>query len=109
MAKISVSIDDNSKAWQQLEAIKWRNALGDMGDSILASATVRAPILTGALRRSGVVSNPSSSQVDVIFGSDRVPYARKRHYENKKHPGTRYYLKNAGDTAAKKGIARFIK
>jgi hypothetical protein len=43
----------------------------------------------------------------VHYGDARVPYARRRHLENKKNPQTKYYLQNAGDRVAKQGIQRF--
>lgn len=36
----------------------------------------------------------------VAFGGSRVPYARRREYENRKHPQTKHYLRNAVNKAA---------
>ena len=36
----------------------------------------------------------------VVFGGGRVPYARRREYENRKHPQTKHYLRNAANKAA---------
>lgn len=75
-------------------------------------AVNNAPILTGALRRSAHIQQPSENVIEVEFGgsSSRSPhevrYALRRHYENNKNPQTRYYLKRAVDSTP---IERFFK
>ena len=67
-----------------------KGGLTALGKDIQKRAVILAPKDTGALRQ--------SSRVDV--GRDRVtisfntPYARRRHFENKLHPSTKYYLAN---------------
>ena len=71
-----------------------------------------APVLTGALKSDGRVEtsqNGSVVQVKVVYGDSRVPYARRRHYENRKNPQTKYYLENAAkNVITKGGIKQFL-
>lgn len=78
-----------------------------MGDAILARATMIAPKLTGALRSDGRVETKDTSVV-VAFGDGRVPYARRRHFENKKNPHTLNYLSKAGESVKKEGIKKWM-
>lgn len=58
-----------------------------------------APVLSGHLRSSGriVRNNRAKLGYSVVFGNAKVRYARRRHYENRKHPSTLKYLERAGD------------
>ena len=84
-----------------------KNAQRAMADSILGRATMIAPKLTGALRSDGRVETKDTS-VSVIFGDDRVPYARRRHFENNKNPQTLNYLQKAGDETMKEGLKKYL-
>lgn len=63
-------------------------------------ATANAPIKTGALVNSGKFRQVGDRQWTVSFGGGRVPYARLREYENRLHPGTRFYLKRATEAVS---------
>ena len=90
---MSVIIRTNTKLFERVERENWRNGLRAMGDRILMDAIALAPEL-----------------VHVKFGDARVPYARRRHFENKKNPHTKYYLQKAGDNVvAKLGFKEFLK
>lgn len=65
-----------------------------MGFDIAAKARFNAPVLTGALRNDIRVTT-SGGFVYILAGSSRVPYARIREYENKKHPSTTHYMGRA--------------
>ena len=81
-----------------------------MGDRILMDAIALAPELNGELKSDGRVEVISDSEVHIKFGNARVPYARRRHFENKKNPHTKYYLKKAGDNVVTKlGFKEFLK
>lgn len=64
-------------------------------------AKMFAPQETGALRGSGRIERKGVGHYAVIYGSGPVRYARRRHYENQKNPGTLRYLERAGDSQAK--------
>ena len=103
----TIKFVDNSAKVLQEEQAHIGDALARMGDSILNLAQMYAPVLTGALRADGrVVKEPNS--VTVRFGGFSVPYARRRHYENNKHPDTKYYLERAGNQVAKQGVQYYL-
>jgi hypothetical protein len=103
----TIKFVDNSAKVLQEEQAHIDDALTRMGDSILNLAQMYAPVLTGALRADGrVVKEPNS--VTVRFGGFSVPYARRRHYENNKHPDTKYYLERAGNQVAKQGVQYYL-
>ena len=78
-----------------------------MGESVKNRAELFAPVLTGALRDNGDVKLGNLNVV-IGFGGLEVPYARRRHYENNKHPQTKRYLERAGDAVGREGITRYL-
>ena len=85
-----------TKDWPREIQRTIKDGLKQMGTEILNEAVQNAPILTGALRASGTVTQ-EGGMIRVRFGSDEVPYARMRHFVNHLHPDTTYYLQRAGD------------
>jgi len=75
---------------------------------ILTRATMLAPVLTGALVNDGRVEKNPEGGRSVVFGSNSVPYARRRHFENNLHPQTLYYLQRAGESVAKENIKKYV-
>jgi len=67
-----------------------------------------APKATRALVNSGRIRREGQAHYKVIYGGGSVPYARRRHYENKKTPGSLKYLERAGD-ATGRNIKRYFK
>lgn len=65
-----------------------------MGSDIAARARYNAPVKTGALRNSIRVTTEAGA-IYVLAGGGRVPYARKREYENRLHPETTHYMGRA--------------
>lgn len=94
----SLKWDQNKIKRLQANAI---NGLIAMGYAISNGAKDRAPYLTGNLIRSINldVSEKNNGTVYVVAGgaagSYAVPYARRREFENNKHPNKKYYMKNA--------------
>lgn len=80
-----------------------------MATDIQRRAVMIAPRDTGALVSSGVIEPISATAFKVVFGGGRVPYARRRHYENFKNPQTLRYLKRAGDSVKRENIKRYVK
>lgn len=103
----TVKVIDQSNGWLALEQVNLDNAVRQMANTILSDSRMLAPILTGALRSDGNVKKEGQASYIVQYGDARVPYARRRHFENKKNPQTKYYLWNAGDRVVKQGIQRF--
>lgn len=103
----TVKVIDRSAVWLAMEQINLDNAVRQMATTILSDSRMLAPVLTGALRSDGNVIKEGQASYAVQYGDQRVPYARRRHFENNKNPQTKYYLQNAGDRVAKQGIQRF--
>ncbi len=75
---------------------------------MLTRAIMLAPMDSGKLRANGRVEKNPDGGRSVIFGDQSVPYARRRHFENKLHPQTLHYLKRAGDSVKKEGIKKYV-
>lgn len=73
---------------------KTNAGLLQMGFDIASRARYNAPVLTGALRNS-IRATTEGEVVYVLAGSSRVPYAKRREYENRKHPNTTHYMGRA--------------
>lgn len=90
-----------------------KSALLEMVTDIHARAVVRAPIgETGNLKNSGKVEAlpvPYKLGYSITFGSSKVPYARRRHFENKKNPHTLGYLALAGDSVARGDKTKYFR
>lgn len=67
-----------------------------MAFDIASIARDNAPVKSSALRNSIRVYT-EEHQVYVLAGSSKVPYARRREYENNLHPSTKYYMHRAFD------------
>lgn len=80
----------------------------EMATDIHRRAVILAPVDTGALANSGVIAQVKDGY-SVTFGSTRVPYARRRHFENKKNPQTIEYLSKAGDSVARSDKSKYFR
>lgn len=94
-------------SWVNAEAKVLRRTEEIMAGVIVTRATVLAPKLTGALQGDGRVEVEGNHHT-ARFGGTDVPYARRRHFENKKNPQTLNYLKRAGDSVAKENIKKYV-
>lgn len=107
-ATLGVTIkNDRTGAFLAAQKANMAAAMEALSDSILLDARRTAPILTGALRSDGRVEKRGDTYV-VAFGDSRVPYARRRHYENRKNPQTLRYLERAGQTITSRGLGVYI-
>lgn len=102
---VKVSINKN---WSSAIERGMKSALLELGNDILTRAVVLAPVETGALRNSGKVTMQGDT-VKVSFGSSAVPYARRRHFENRKNPQTLGYLAKAGDSVARGDKSKYFR
>ena len=102
---VKISIDKN---WSSKKLKQFDAALLEMAVDIHRRAVMLAPRDTGALANSGEVTKvPSGYQVK--FGSGKVPYARLRHFENKKNPQTLGYLAKAGDSVSRGDKGKYFR
>lgn len=84
-----------------------RKGLAHMLSDIHAQAVLNAPKRSRALANSGKFKMESGLKGKVVFGGGDVPYAKRREYENKLHPSTRFYLKRAAQSACSKADSYF--
>ena len=81
----------------------------EMASDVHRRAVLLAPVETGALANSGRIERISIATYRIIFGSDRVPYARRRHFENFKNPQTVRYLFRAGDSVKREHVNKYLR
>lgn len=97
-----------NKNWSSQVSAQMKAGLLEMTTDIHSRAVILAPKLTRALANSGVIE-PVTDGYKVKFGSSRVPYARRRHFENKKNPQTLGYLAKAGDGVARGDKSKYFR
>lgn len=98
----------NSKAWLAKEEPILKRTERNMASAMVNRGKMLAPYLTGALKASGRVVQGTKGSSTVFGGSDvGVPYARRRHFENKKNPQTLLYLQKAGESVKKEGVKKY--
>lgn len=103
---VKVNINKN---WQSNQLAALQKGLLEMTFEIDRRAKILAPHATGALVNSGRIKRLSQFAMQVMFGSSRVPYARKRHFENEKNPSTTLYLEKAGQSIARGDKAKYFR
>lgn len=102
---VKVRIDKN---WATKQQAGMKLAVLEMATDIHRRAVMLAPVLSRALVNSGIIE-PVTDGYRVKFGSSKVPYARRRHFENKKHPQTLGYLTKAGDSVARGDKSKYFR
>ena len=78
-----------------------------MRKGLAQQAVLNAPKKNRVLINSGRFKMDSGLKGKVTFGGGDVPYAKRREYENKLHPSTRFYLKRAGQSVQSKADSYF--
>lgn len=85
----------------------------EMATDIHTVATFLAPKDTGNLVSSGRVERAAKAVYLIVFGGENggfsVPYAKRRHYENKKNPGTLLYLERAGEAVQRGSTLKYVR
>lgn len=74
-----------------------RVGLYEMADDVAGIAFEKAPYDHGDLSASIMPLYPDNFTAIVHAGGARVPYARRREFENNKNPHTKYYMKRSLD------------
>lgn len=100
---VKVKFSSKMKAYAKIQILNAQKELEAKAEKTLGRARMLAPKLTGDLKSNGRVEKIAGG-VSVVFGDSRVPYARRRHFENRKNPMTLNYLKRAGDQTKKEGF-----
>lgn len=87
--------------WVDSQQIKNDRVILQMATDIHRTATLNAPVDKGTLVRSARIVRNGLASYSIVFGGGSVKYAKRRHFENKKHPGTLRYLERAGDSVSR--------
>lgn len=103
MAKVKVTFRSKMKAYLQVQQMNMQKELEAKAEKTLGRARMLAPVLSGDLKMNGRVEKIPNG-VSVVFGDSRIPYARRRHFENRKSPATLNYLERAGNQTRKEGF-----
>ena len=83
--------------------------LAEMATDIHTRASILAPKDTRALVNSGKIERKNSTEYVIKFGGGKVPYARIRHYINKKNPQTLGYLAKAADSVSRGDKSKYFR
>jgi len=105
----SVVVTHRVRQWANEQEKKFDKAVLEMATDIHRASVILAPKQGGALKKSARIQRNSNANYSVIFGGSRVPYARRRHFENKKNPQTLKYLETPGDRIARSGIKKYLR
>ena len=103
MAKVEVSFKSKMDVYAQIQRLNMQKELEAKAEKTLGRARILAPVLSGDLKMNGRVEKIPNG-VSVVFGDSRIPYARRRHFENRKNPATINYLERAGNQTKKEGF-----
>lgn len=96
------------KQWTSQTEGKLDLAVLEMATDIHRVSGLLAPKDTRALVNSGRIEREGKAHYKVIYGGGAVPYARRRHFENKKTPGSLRYLERAGDSTSR-NVKRYLR
>ena len=102
-----MAVKSTIKAWANRQVRFFDRVEEVMAGIVLTRGIILSPKDTGALAENGRVEKKNGHRT-VKFGDQSVPYARKRHFENKKNPQTLNYLERAGDSVAKENPKKFV-
>lgn len=89
------------KSWTAETVVKLDLAVLEMATDTHRVASTLSPKDKRNLVNSGRIQRLGITHYAVIFGGGSVPYALRRHYENKLHPGTLRYLERAGESTSR--------
>lgn len=106
---MSIKVTDNLPQWLAKEKKRQDGAMEEVANDVLIRARMNAPKDSGKLVASGHVKKLKDGSYIVEFGNANVRYAKKRHYENKKHPQTLKYLENAGETVKRGNVQKYFR
>ena len=106
---MSLTVKVNMKpGWDKRVESSLKTGVLSMITDVQRRSHALAPKLTGALASSAVIGTVLNGY-SLTYGSGRVPYARRRHFENRKNPQTIGYLSRAAEGVARGNIAKYFK
>ncbi len=98
-----------STVWLSASELEREEALAEMMTDVHRRAVMLAPVDTSNLVNSGQITRVGEQHYKVTFGNAQVPYARRRHFENKKNPQTLGYLAKAGDGVVRGDTKKYFR
>lgn len=99
---VKVNINRN---WSRNIERELNTGLLSLASDIQNRSKAIAPRDTGALVNSSRIQRTSNGYA-ITYGSARVPYARLRHFENKRNPQTTGFLAKAGESAMRGALSK---
>lgn len=106
MSSVKLTINKN---WSNNEEANLEAGLLELITDVDRRSAIIAPKDTSALVNSRRISKLSKFAYQLKYGSSRVPYARRRHYENKKNPQTLGYLDKAADSVSRGNKGKYFR
>ena len=106
MSSVKLTINKN---WSNTEQVNLEAGLLDLITDVDRRSAIIAPRDTSALVNSRKISRLGKLAYQLKYGSSRVPYARRRHYENKKNPQTLGYLDKAADSVSRGDKSKYFR
>lgn len=97
------------RGWQDSLLTGMNKGLLEMVLDIDKRSAVLAPKDTRALVNDRKVSVLGRLAYQLKYGSGRTPYARRRHFENKKNPQTKGYLSKAAESVTRGDTSRYFR
>jgi len=98
-----------NRNWQKVVTGAWTNeGILEASTDIHRRAVILAPVETSALVNSGRISKVVGGY-KITFGGGKVPYAKRRHFENNRNPQTKRYLSRAGDSVLRGNMSKYFK
>lgn len=105
---MAVRFTSRIKQWASGTERKLDLAVLEMATDIHRISGTLAPKQTRALVNSGRITRNGMANYTISYGGGSVPYAKRRHYENRKTPSSLRYLEKAGDSVSR-NVVRYVK
>ena len=102
-----MAVKSRLAAWADRQVNLYDRVEEVMAGIVLTRSIMLSPKDSGRLANDGEVVKKDGHRT-VRFGGESVPYARIRHYENKKNPQTLGYLEKSGDSVRKENPKKFV-
>lgn len=94
-----------NKNWSSNVSKEMQVGLLDLTTTVHSRSNVLTPKDTRALVNSGKIS-PVTDGYKITYGSDRVPYARRQFYENRR---SSHWLTRAADSVVRGSLAKYFR
>lgn len=97
------------KGWtKNIEGSMEKGLLEEVID-IGTRANIIAPKLTGALVGSRNTRKTGNLEYTISYGGGKVPYAKRRYFENNKHPNSKKWLEKAAESVSRGDVGKYYR